>query len=170
MQSIFKPYQFVLVKVADPFVEMKQRTFIGETMSMPTPDATIMVRRVVGHPGTLIEVPVASLTLQKGMNRCWVHYARVNGVRPNGLGFATDMLRYDTCVPVNFTYGRTSDFNPNAKIIEIDPAFGWAFPVVAQASRSMRPQWTVERWHSFFNSIVPLKTEYYPYGGALPAK
>lgn len=67
-------------------------------MSFPTPEGTIMVRRVPGFAGTLEEMPV------EWLSKCDWRTADVHVAAVIGRGrFPLDMLRHDQCVPVNFT-------------------------------------------------------------------
>jgi hypothetical protein len=148
-----KPYTLVDVEVADPFVEQGRRHFVGQVMSFPYLEGlteVVKVRRVPGHPGTLIDVPLRDLSPARGRSKKFVHYAEVRGVGT----FPSDMLRYDSCVPVNFEvvedeYGR----------VRAVPDEEGAPLLVADVTDSATPSWTTERWRSFLWTVTPLRTE-----------
>lgn len=140
----YKPYMLVEVTVDDQHVEMGKRHFIGEVMSYESPEHTIMVRTVPGHPGTLIEVPVSALRITSGKWR-YVQYAIVTNRAPKGLGaFATDMLRYDSCVPVNF-HLTESFVGPK---VEMDKGCEDQQMLVARVTPHQESGWTIGRWRS----------------------
>lgn len=161
MKTQLKPYQLVQVRVEDA-VERGVRTYLGEVMSYTTPDNTIMVRRVPGHPGTLDELPVGQLTLiQPKLKRVRISYAQVGG---SG-SFPLDMLRYDSCVPVNFRLVPHEEVL-NRLVPVVDPAFGWEGAVVARVTAlGYRQGFTVARWSSFLWGCKELKSETYTPGG-----
>lgn len=152
MKTKFAPYQLVEVTVEDKHAEQGKRMFVGEVMSFPTPEDTIMVRRIPGHPGTLMELPITQLSIPSRKYR-YVHYATVAG---NG-SFPVDMLRYDSCVPVNFML-EDNYIGPKARL---DPAMstpGDDF-LVADVSEHRLPRFTTERWRSFMWFVKELRTE-----------
>src|SRR5512135_980423 len=102
-----KPYMLVYVK-------RDHGHYVGEALSFPTPEHTIMVRRIPGHPGTLEEVPLEKIdTITKvPAGRRWIHYATCHG---RG-AFPWDMLRYDVAAPLNV---KETDEYP---YYEIDPS------------------------------------------------
>jgi hypothetical protein len=141
----FKPHDLVYVTVADDYCEQRRRGYIGEVISYETPNHTIMVRRVPGDPTTMEELPVTALN--KARSR-YIHYAMVSG---HGC-FPSDMLRYDSCVPVNF---RIEPAYSGAKAVleEGQTAF-----VVARCSDRRTSDYTEARWNSFWWRVIPLKT------------
>jgi hypothetical protein len=86
-----KPYQLVLVKRTDEW------THVGQIISRPTPEGTVMVRMVPDDPATMMEWPITNIA-QTDLKWRWVSYAEVHGKSY----FPVDMLRYDFCTPVNF--------------------------------------------------------------------
>jgi hypothetical protein len=133
-----------------------------ELMSFPIPgaalsrdaapaDATIMARRVPGHPGTLEELPTDILE-STSVKHKWVHYAKVRGTGQ----FPVDMLRYDFAAPVNFVIGKNWT-GPRAGAI--DPSFGFDGLVIAQCTPNRNPTWTPARWASFLWRIDELTSQ-----------
>lgn len=160
MKTTFKPYQLVEVFVKAE-VEQGTYSYIGEVLSFETPERTIMVRRVPGHPGTLDEVQMEQLkVIHPTLKRVRISYARVGG---SG-SFPLDMLRYDSCVPVNFKLVPHERLT-HRLIPQIDPAFGWADAVVARVTPvNLRSGFTTARWSSFLWGCKELKTETYAGG------
>jgi hypothetical protein len=146
--AIWKPYMLALVR-ADGY------SYIGEVMSYITPDNTLMIRRVPGHPGTLEEHHVN--VLMTTTKHSYVHYAEVE---PFGIitSFPVDMLRYERAAPLNFFPDDTSDH-------PVDLTFGFDKRVVAMASVKAKPEWTLDRWRSFGWTIRPFKSERIVVGG-----
>lgn len=150
--SKFKLYSTVIVDRGDYH-------HYGEILSHPIPPGvgqgggdTYMVRMVPGHTGTLLELPADKLQhAQPGTKLRWVHYAEVDG---NG-SFPIDMLRYDFAAPLNF----------DPETLEIEPSFGFAGLVIAQASARREPRWTRARWSSFLWGLQELKSEAFTPGG-----
>lgn len=146
---MFKPYQLVTV-TEDGY------KYTGEVMSFVTPEQTIMVRRVPGHPGTLEEMPVSKISPQTypRKKKLYVHYANVSG---RG-SFPVDMLRYDFASPVNFrlveaTLGRfRAEHLANAQgddgmlLIATVSDKPWAEDLGV---------WSPERWSSFLWGLEP---------------
>ena len=139
-----KPYLLVRVQ-RDGY------SHIGELMSFPTPEDTIMVRAVPGHSGTMDELPVtAILSIAEG-KRWWIHYANVEGTTR---GFPVDMLRRENAAPVNF---------------EIDAEFSTArikngespddLLVIAKASLNIEPLWNTARWESMGWKITEMMSQ-----------
>jgi hypothetical protein len=127
--SVFKPYLIVMVKQGE-------HTFIGETISFPTSNGkSIMVRKVPGHPGTMVEMLCADLTVLPQRRRYFVHYAKVEGA----LSFPTDMLRREHAVTLNF----------DAETLMIDATHGSSDHLIAKVSSWRDPMWNLERWQSF---------------------
>lgn len=146
-----KPYMLVRVIISGKtsYYEQGKRSLVGEVMSYETPEKTVMVRRIPGHPGTLIEVPVLDIEEIKGGTFRYVQYAVVTG---RGT-FPSDMLRYDSCEPVNFDL--VDSFNgPKAQLHE-----GETELIVARPTPFMNAGWTTERWSSFMWSLAHLRTE-----------
>lgn len=123
--------------------------YVGEVMSFPTPEKTVMVRRAPGCPSTLVELPLADV-----QRNCW-RQALVTYALCMGRGaFPVDMLRYDNAVPVNFK------LLPHAyKGVEVELEPGQDVPIIAVASQSDKLPFTPERWRSFLWNIKILKTE-----------
>ena len=144
----FKPYQIVVV-VNDGYVHF------GQVMSYVTPESTVMVRRVPGHPGTLEEMPTTKLREihDRPAQYRWVHYALVSG---RG-SFPVDMLRYDHAAPVNFRIDETHGLGSTHKAV-VDPAMGFEGLMIAALSKNRLPSWTPARWSSFLWGIKPFRT------------
>lgn len=150
MTTKFKPYQLVEVSLTGEPCEQGRRSFIGQVMSFATPDKTIMVRRVPGHPGTLTEYPLSQVSELVSYRRYkYVQYAVVKG---QGC-FATDMLRYDSCVPVNF------DLVDNGYGPKAVPHNEGEELLVARMTPNTEPHWTIDRWRSFMWTCRHLRTE-----------
>lgn len=132
--KLLKPWNIV-------FVTMPQgRTFIGELVSFPTPDGSIMIRQVPGIAATLLEIPVSAVErLATGFH--WVHYAEIRGKGDIPL----DMLRYDSAVPFNFTIDEeTGAYKLDEGQPEDTPL------IVASLGRyKFVPPFTPKRWESF---------------------
>lgn len=142
-----KPYMLVAVSMEDG-----RYNVIGQTMSFSTPENTIMVRMVPGHPGTLQEIPLTRIYSVGTRRYRQVSYATVKGVG----SFPEDMLRYDNAVPVNFKIER-DDWRTKAII---DPAFGSDELIIATVCESgRRNDFCDARWASFLWSVKRLKTE-----------
>lgn len=156
MKPQFKLYQLVWVIVRNQHTESGKYMHAGEVLSLPTPDSTVMVRRVPGHPGTLEEVKLADLmAMTGGPKHKYIHYAIVQG---HGQ-FPTDMLRYDQCAPVNFKL--VPDRWGTLTATEFLPGFeGERDLMVAKTSsrRGAQP-WCVERWQSFLWSCKEVRVE-----------
>lgn len=143
----YKPWQLVIVRHPASI----GGCYVGETVSFPTPEGTIMVRRVPGMAATVEEVALDRIS-PLGKKRITIHYAVVSG---RGF-FPTDMLRYDGAVPVNFSINEEGRAVPE---VEGDPL------VVANVSTaSHREFWTKDRWSSFLWSIRELKSEQFREG------
>lgn len=158
MELKLKPYQ--LLRARDPARVYGDSTFIGEAMSFKTPENTIMIRRVPGHPGTLIELHLEHIVgVQDHKGPWYVHYAIVAGGRSSS--FPVDMLRFDQCVPVNFDIHYTgerhaavlSDTQQTRFLGEVDDF------VVAQTSTKRYDPFTVARWSSFLWGCRHFATE-----------
>jgi len=146
---LFKPYQLVHVQDTLPTVQrgIRGHHYVAETISMVTPDSTIMIRRVPGFAGTLAEVSTVSLQ-PCTWRQAYVHLAEIDG-RGH---FPLDMLRHDQCVPVNFTI--TEDCR--AKLIE-----GLGNKLVVARCKQTRAldAFTVDRWQSFCWNITTIDCE-----------
>jgi hypothetical protein len=143
-----KPYN--LARVTDP----AGFAYIGEVMSYPTPDETVMVRRVPDHPCLLVEVPLSRVEFdERSAKRIkYVHYAvvrRVDLLAP--VAFPVDMLRYEEAAPVNFKL--VDDDRP----MLLQPEYPEDF-MIAAATAYRRPGWTAARWESFGWEIEPHRT------------
>jgi hypothetical protein len=141
MRLKLEPYQLCLVQ------ETHYR-YVGQIISKPTPDHTIMVRRVPDDPATMEEKHVSDLSLPGGKYK-YVHYARVSG---RG-AFPTDMLRYDWAAPATFRL--VTSENDVDEIVMND---GETELIIGKAGERKTPQWTPARWASFGWSITPLRT------------
>lgn len=144
MRTLYRPGQLVSVSAPD-------YGYTGEAMSFVTPAHTVMVRRVIDHPGTLEEIGIDRLTplTKEEERRCrWVHYAAVRG----SSSFPVDMLRYDRAAPVNF---KLVD-NGLSLTAEVDPSFGWEELVIATCAPTSVDPWTHARWSSFLWGVRPL--------------
>lgn len=131
-------------------------SYCGQVLSLRTPNGTRMVRRVPGHPGSLCEVPESALdalTAIEVRQECThVGYAVVEG---RG-AFPVDMLRYEPCVPANFT------LHPDTLRVQVAEMrgarhFGADLPLVAAVCGAFGPHWTPERWESFGWRVRPLR-------------
>jgi len=144
-KPLYKPNQHVRV-------QMDGYAYIGEAMSFPTPEGTLMVRRVIGHPGTLEEIPLDKVSPAE--KHKFVHYAAVAGSKYSS--FPVDMLRYDMAAPVNFKL-----IEEDGRVrTEIDPSFGFEELVVATCTTNRRATaWCKERWSSFLWGLREIKTE-----------
>lgn len=140
----FKPYDLVLVDEGD-------YTYIGEVMSMVTPEQTLMVRRVPGHPGTLEEQPVTKLRKWAGRIR-GVSYAIAKGPGQ----FPVEMLRYDMAVPVNF---RLLDTNFGTAVEMLEGHKDEELMVAMVMPTGRYTEWTSARWSSFLWYIREVKQE-----------
>lgn len=164
MELKLAPYQ--LVNVQDP-ARWYAPAFIGEVMSFKTPDNTVMVRTVPGHPGTLVEVSTEFIKGVYDQSHGWyVHYASVAGGRNSS--FPVDMLRYDDCVPVNFVV----EYNGERHIAKLQPENSLVGKtdslIVARTSRKRYEPFTVARWSSFLWGCNHFMTEEFPSGKAVP--
>ena len=101
----YKPWTFVMVSTPDKQVEGYRRRFIGELVSFPTPDGSIMVRTIPGIAATAIEVPLDWIGERIPRKRVYLRFAEVSGLGT----FPSDMLRYDMAVPANFTITADGD-------------------------------------------------------------
>jgi hypothetical protein len=181
MNKLIKPNTLVYVNLRDTL----GYAFIGEVMSFEVPPVyapcsqhtkvdgschdcamntvgpTAMVRRVPGHPGTLVELPVSCLAAVNKADCKYIHYAIVNSrTERDDPMFPVDMLRYDCAAPVNFTI-RADDYHGTIASIA-DSTFGWgAERVVATVSKHRDPAraFCRERWGSFLRSIRHIATE-----------
>lgn len=139
-----KPY--LLVAVAKPIDMYLHHHFIGQTMGFPLPNNQIMIRTVPGHPGTLIEINRAFLTVLPDQKlRRWVHYARVVALGPYITSFPTGMLYREHAMPVTF--------NPDTgeRTEEQD--------LIAKVSENRSPYWNLDRWRSFSRTLEHVLTE-----------
>lgn len=175
LRKAFPLYSLVWVNHEQAPVEGGRYQDIGQVLSMPTPERTLMIRRVPGHPGTLEEIAIDRLNPYlcdprrlKRMRH--VHYATVAGPGQ----FPTDMFRYDRCTAVNFELVERDRFSggftarikaPNHTALinhmlpEADLIGGDEELIVARVSDRADPGWTAERWRSFLWRLTPLKSE-----------
>lgn len=162
-KSKLRPYMLFMITLPCEHTQSGQRQFVGQTISYPfhsngTDEEHIMVRAVPDHPGTLIDVPVSALG-QPCARYKYVQYAVVNSriVLKDRPGyrqcFPMDMLRYDSCTPVNFTIEEHFT-GPKATLT---PDCGSDF-MVADVTLSPAPHWSVDRWRSFGWDCVPRVT------------
>lgn len=140
--AALKPWQLVRVTVEDS-CESGRRSFIGQTVSYPTPNNTIMVRTVPGMEATAKEfnIDANAVTPVKGFR--WLQLAVVMG---RG-SFPVDMLRYDSCVPVNFRI----ELQDGMHRVVMDE--GHTEMLVADVTETRMPRWTAARWSSFLWGI-----------------
>lgn len=135
--------------------------FIGEVMSFETPDHTAMIRRVPGHPCTLVELPVNGLSTVEKSRAKFVHYAAVSSREDReDRMFPVDMLRYDCAAPVNFEI-KADEFHGTVATVA-DPSFGFGTErVIACVSQHRDPEraFCKARWSSFLRGIRFLHTE-----------
>lgn len=147
-----KPYALVWVTVATRYSESGNYRYVGEVMSYPLPDNHIMVR-VPNHPGTLDEVAIDDVSpLDAHHKPRWVSYAIVKGTGQ----FPVDMLRYDSCRPVNFVL--TEQYSGMRAVVRTEMGYGTDL-IVARCDERAHPRWTPARWSSFLWQIQELKTE-----------
>lgn len=137
------------------YLQKGQDRHICEIMSFATPTNTVIVRRVPGHAGTLEEVHIDALSeVERPKRFKWMHYAIVQGRSQ----FPVDMLRYDGCVPVNFSL-QEHKYGTKA---QIDEVFGMKELLVAAISERKAEPWTYDRWSSFMWVARHIKTESFP--------
>lgn len=136
-----KPYDLVTVNEKD-------YRAIGQVISRPTIDGTIMVRRVPDDPNTMVELPLDKLS-ETTIKWKWVHYAVVSGWDR----FPVDMLRYDVAAPANFRLEEDDRGRITTILQDGHPAL-----FVARCSELKAVNWTTERWRSFGWTVSPLKT------------
>jgi hypothetical protein len=156
--NLFKPYDLVWVGEENDEVPSGKLHYVGQVLSRETPEHTYMVRRVPGHPGTLVELG-AELLLplpRTSWRLSHVAYAEVSGRGQ----FPIDMLRYDACQPVNFDLVRD---NGLLRTRMREGHEGEAL-IVAKACRGGHAGWTIARWESFMwdlreTTILPLGEE-----------
>ena len=136
---------------------------LGQVVSLPTPEKTIMVRMVPGNPTSMKELPVERIVESRITKKYkYVQYAQVGG---NG-SFPVDMLRYDFATPVNFTLAEDETGHVFA---ELDDDSGDAL-IIARCthlkSGGQGGPWTAGRWNSFGWSVQsisdPMKIEDHP--------
>jgi hypothetical protein len=142
----------------EPLGTIPKAIFIGEVVSYPTPDSTIMVRAIPGMPGTMVEVPCDAV-IQSAPSYAVIHYAKVAPNLAIGVRlFPVDMLRYDHAVPVNFM------LTEEPERAELD-AWGCEWPtgsplIVAAASNAKRNSpFHPGQWQSFGWECVPYYVE-----------
>lgn len=159
MDKKLKPYVLTWIRVDCDSAEGGCYRFIGELMGFPLPptpafqSGSIMVRRVPGHPGTLDEIALDNIEGEPNKKPRFVHYATVKGSGQ----FPVDMLRYDSCAPVNFKLEFDS-WGKRTRAVLTDPKLCDEL-IVADVSSDRRPHWTSARWSSFLWGIKELKTE-----------
>jgi len=162
MKPAFKPYQLAWVTIRTNNVEGGERRYVGEVMSYPvppvlernaSPEATIMVRRVPGHPATLEELPLSTLApLDAKMS--FVHYARVRGAGE----FPEDMLRYDSAVNVNFALVPRPTWQGGCTT-RVLPEFGLEGLWIARVTKTQYAGWAIARWNSYLWRLEEKQTE-----------
>lgn len=147
MKQKIKLYSLVRVSM-----DSDRYSIIGQVLSLPTPDSTVMVRMVPDRPGTLAEVPLARVQTIAGSRYDRVSYATVSGMGQ----FPEDMLRYDRAVPVNFKVEST-EHGPRAVI---DRLHGSSEFIVAKVmERGSRIDFTDARWSSFLWNVKRIRQE-----------
>lgn len=154
LRNSLRPFTLVWVNEREARTPLGDVQYVGEVMSWRIPpDGTYMVRRVPGHPGTLVELPERCLSrmTNKGPGSMrYVHYAVVAG---HG-SFPVDMLRYDNCTPVNFDieWSEAGAATIKRKDNGIGPL------LVAKAAPTLTfGRWTEARWESFGWSLRPVQ-------------
>lgn len=145
-------YDLVWVKERSRFTSTGAFEYVGQVLSMRTPNGTRMVRRVPGNPGTLIEVQESALEPVSGRAPTHVAYAEVRGKGQ----FPVDMLRYDACAPATFTLVEDEDTVRVSMLKALRDA-GDTRLVVAQACDARGATWATERWESFGWRLRPLR-------------
>lgn len=122
---------------------------MGEIVSRPTPDNTIMVRLVPDTPSTMEEVPISALSKIHKTEYKYVHYAKLVMCKPpNILGFdsnkswgLTDLLRHDYAAPVSFDFYEIHD----ELGISTKKDCGSNL-VIGTVSMIQFPDWSTEKW------------------------
>jgi len=127
-----KPFELALVPIGDA-------TIIGQIMSKPTPEGTIMVRRVPGIAGTLEELPISGIEPMIPSNQKKFKYLHVATIGSFFKLFPDDMLRYDSCSIIEKVVRE-----PNV----------W---IVGKLTSNRKNPWTEDRWNSFTCSIRKAK-------------
>lgn len=147
-EKYLKPWSTVFVEMP-----VSKRRFIGELVSFPTPEGTIMVRQAPGIAATMIEVPVSAITgPNAGYN--WLHFAEISGKG----ALPVDMLRYDYAAPFNFT------FDEESGLCTLEPGFEDGPLVLVACGRYKHvPAFTPKRWESFQWECKPFKVERFAY-------
>lgn len=138
---------YSLVLVQDPM----GFAYVGEVLSRPTPENTLMVRNTPNDPCLLRELPIS--ILQRSLlpkHYKWIQYARVSGRGQ----FPVDMLRYDVCAPANFSLHNDDPLGRITIGIEYEIDKDALF--VSRAVARKNQEWTVARWASFGWRVEPL--------------
>lgn len=145
-----KPYKLVSVSMANG-----RYSIIGQVISLPIPgvesksivgrDATIMVRMIPDHPGSLEEVAISRLSIPAYRYR-YVSYAKIRGIGQ----FPDDMLRYDAAVPVNFKVVDDLHRGPRAVL---EPGMGDDLLIATVIQLQHRGDFCDARWASFLWSV-----------------
>jgi hypothetical protein len=149
MHPKYRPFD--LVRVKEQFLDTEVAYF-GQLISYPTPEETIMVRRVPDDPSTMVEMPLSAIELvsfPRLYRPHWVQYAKVSG----RFDFPVDMLRYDSCVPVNFTLEESERGQVITQVTDGGPDL-----IVAKATSTRQDGFTYARWASFSWTAQGLKT------------
>lgn len=137
-----KVNDIVTVRVADANVEQGQRRFHAQVVAEPY-NGQVLINRIPGDRLTQESVPLADIS-RDGSKNCWVHYAEVERVGYGLWGFPFDMLRYDSCIPVNFTLASDGP--------DIILTHG-KLPIVARVTVNAHAQFTDGRWKSFCSKV-----------------
>lgn len=135
-----RPFDLVIVEHKNEDSELGQYSHVGQVISRPIENRTIMVRLVPDDPCTMVELPLSAIKPTSTKYK-WVHYAKVSG----SFSFPVDMLRYDCAAPVSFNLvdnGR--GYEPMMKEGMEDMGL-----VIARCTERKDPQWTDGRWASF---------------------
>lgn len=142
-----KPFQLVRVIEDLPGTTIGQLRYIGQTVSFPTADETIVIRRVPNLASTARILPVTSVqSLILEPPQHYVHYATVAGSGP----FPVDMLRYCGVVPVNFDIIEEGGLTV-AKPYSSDKDYVLVIALINSTAHT--PFFSEERWNSFNWSI-----------------
>lgn len=167
MSRIVKPYDLVRVFRTECGITCGSW---GQVISQPWDDdqgnRIAKVRLVPDDPSTMIETS-QFVTEPKADWPKWVQYAEVYGVG----SFPVDMLRYDSCVPINFQIHEAElSWRGCPEIIHksLDGEHTlWVYDgdngdrnrlIVGRAVRTKSQPWTTRRWSSFLWGLKPLST------------
>lgn len=133
-EKLLRPWVWVWVKMPD-----SGRRFVGEIVSMPTLEKTIMVRQVPTVAATAIELPTDCIE-DFATGWSFLHFAEISGEGSVPL----DALIRDNAVPFNFS------LNESTHMATLDPGLpqGTQLVVAAVAPYRHVPAFKPLRWQS----------------------